>query len=210
MSTESQIRANRENSQHSTGPSTDAGKAASCQNNFRHGLAGLFRVLPSENQEDFDSLAAGLQAEHQPTTLTESMLVEKMAQHYWLSQRAQRLQDITLADDLPAAQQDREFALFLRYQTANDRAFHRALNDLLKLRAERRRTELGFESQQHKKAAESRRTAAENRKNDLHKFAVSLAEAKLDHQHLLNLNVEISNRRAAPGENFASAREKAA
>ena len=97
MSTDAQIRANQQNAQHSTGPSTDAGKAASCQNNFRHGLTGAFRVLPSENQEEFDRLAAGLQAEHQPTTLTELMLVEKMAQHYWLSQRAQRLQDMTLA-----------------------------------------------------------------------------------------------------------------
>jgi len=186
MSTESQIRANRENAQHSTGPKSEEGKAASCMNNFRHGFTGAFTVLPSEDQDEFDHLLCGLRAEHQPSTMTEKILVEKMAQHYWLSRRAQRLQDVTMADDLPAKDQDREFALFLRYQTTNDRAFHCALNDLLKLRAEKRRAEIGFESQQQRKALELRREAAEKRKQDRHKFDILLVQAKLDHQELLN------------------------
>ncbi|MBV9762410.1 MAG: hypothetical protein JO340_17750 [Acidobacteriaceae bacterium] len=182
MSTDAQIAANRANAQHSTGPVTDAGKAASCQNNFRHGMAGAFRVLPSEDQDEFDCLAAALRAEHQPATPTESLLVEKMAQHYWLSQRAQRLQDLTMADDLPAKDQDRQFSLFLRYQTTNDRAFHKSLNDLLKLRAEKRKMEIGFESQRQKQASLALRQSAENRRQELHKWAVMLAEAKLDHR----------------------------
>jgi hypothetical protein len=191
MSTEAQIRANQANAQHSTGPVTDSGKAASCLNNFRHGLAGAFRVLPSEDQDDFDALLCGLRAEHQPSTLTETLLVEKMAQHYWLSQRAQRLQDLTMAEDLPAKDQDRQFALFLRYQTTNDRAFHQCLNQLLKLRAERRRSAIGFESQRRHEAQESRRVAAEKRREDLHQWAVLLAEAKVNHQQVLTLNAEM-------------------
>ncbi|MBV9759138.1 MAG: hypothetical protein JO340_01125 [Acidobacteriaceae bacterium] len=196
MSTDAQIAANRANARHSTGPVTDAGKAASCRNNFRHGMAGAFSVLPSEDQDEFDALLCGLRAEHQPATLTESILVQKMAQHYWLSQRAQRLQDLTMAEDLPAKDQDRQFSLFLRYQTTNDRAFHKSLNDLLKLRAEQRRMEIGFESQRQKQAslalrqsAETRRLdeaarsqRAEDRKEQLHKWAVMLAEAKVDHR----------------------------
>jgi hypothetical protein len=197
MSTEAQTRANQQNAQHSTGPKSAEGKAASSMNNFRHGFAGAFTVLPSEHQDEFDHLACGLRAEHQPSTLTETILVEKMAQHYWLSQRAQRLQDITMAEpDLPAKDQDRQFALFLRYQTTNDRAFHRCLADLLKLKAERRKQEIGFESQQHKRADQSRREAAEKRKQERHKFDVLLAEAKVDHQLLLNLNLESTATRA--------------
>jgi hypothetical protein len=191
MSTESQIRANQANAQHSTGPATEAGKAASSMNNLRHGLTGAFHVLPSEDQEEFDHLAAALHAEHRPSTITECMLVEKMAQHYWLSQRAQRLQDVTMADDLPMRDQERQFALFLRYQTTNDRAFHRCLADLLKLKADRRKQEIGFESQQHKNAQESRREAAENRKQELHQWAVLLAEAKVSHQQVLTSNLEL-------------------
>ncbi len=38
MSSKFQINANRSNAQHSTGPKSDAGKAASSQNSFKHGL----------------------------------------------------------------------------------------------------------------------------------------------------------------------------
>ena len=39
------------------------------------------------------------------------------------------------------------FSLYLRYETTHTRAFHKSLNDLLKLRSERRKTENGFEAQ---------------------------------------------------------------
>jgi len=99
MSTEAQVRANQENAQHSTGPNTEAGKAASCLNNFRHGLTGnSFTVLDFEDQDEFDALLCGLRAEHQPSTLTETLLVQKMAQSYWLSKRALYLQDQCCTD----------------------------------------------------------------------------------------------------------------
>jgi hypothetical protein len=203
MSTEAQIRANRENAQHSTGPTTEAGKAASSINNFRHGLAGAFRVLPSEDQDEFDALLCGLKAEHKPATITECLLVEKMAQHYWLSQRAQRLQDLTMAEDLPAKDQDRQFALFLRYQTTNERAFHQCLNQLLKLRAEKRKAEIGFESQRRENAIVALRQSAENRKQERHKWDISLAEGKVNHQQVLTLNAEMNAHASAAAKKAA-------
>ncbi len=68
MSTPAQIAANKENAQHSTGPKTEAGKAASSINNFRHGLAGSFMIMDWENREDFDELFDSLRAEHKPTS----------------------------------------------------------------------------------------------------------------------------------------------
>ena len=202
MSTQAQVRANQENAQHSTGPSTKAGKAVSCLNNFRHGLAGnSFTVLDFEDQDEFDALLCGLRAEHQPSTLTETLLVQKMAQSYWLSKRALYLQDQCCTDEeLTLEQQEKQLALFIRYQTTNDRAFHRCLADLLKLKAEKRKAEIGFESQQHKKAQESRREAAEKRKQDHHKLDMLLAEAKLNHQELLNceLSFEVTGAPLAP------------
>ncbi len=193
MSTESQVRANRENAQHSTGPTTETGKAASCMNNFRFGFTGVFTVLESEDQDAFDHLFHGLSVEHQVKTMTERILVLKMAQHHWLSNRAQRLQDAVMDDSGSelGSSRNANSALFLRYQTTNDRAFTRALNDLLKLRAERRRAEIGFESQKQREAAESRREAAEKRKQELHKWAVMLAEAKVDHQIVLTNDREL-------------------
>ncbi|MGI8959899.1 MAG: hypothetical protein ACR2IV_09095, partial [Bryobacteraceae bacterium] len=84
-------------------------------------------------------------------------------------------------------------ALYLRYQTTNERAFHKCLNDLLKLRAETRKQEIGFESQTHKQADHTRREAAETRKQDLHRWAVLLAEAKVDHQLLQNSTLDRSS-----------------
>ncbi|MGI8959895.1 MAG: hypothetical protein ACR2IV_09075, partial [Bryobacteraceae bacterium] len=88
-------------------------------------------------------------------------------------------------------------ALYLRYQTTNERAFHKCLNDLLKLRAETRKQEIGFESQTHKQADHTRREFSENRKQDLHRWAVLLAEAKVDHQLLQTIMLRLDQTLAA-------------
>jgi hypothetical protein len=183
MSTDAQIAANQANSQHSTGPITDEGKAVSSQNNFKYGLTGhSFAVLEFENQDEYDHVLSGLRFEHQPATMTESILVEKMAQSYWLSKRALYLQDQCATDeDLTLEQQQKQLALFLRYQTTHDRAFRCALHDLLKLRAERTRAEIGFESQKA-------RAADETHKQEAHEARTRLAHAKAAH---LELDTEI-------------------
>ena len=192
MATEAQIRANHENAQHSTGPKTETGKAVSSRNNTRHGFTGAFFVLPSENQTQFADLLDGLRKEHAPSTITEALLVEAMAQSFWLVQRAIAFQNECLADpELSPAEQDKRLALYMRYQTTHDRAFHRSLNALLKVRAEKRKSEIGFESQRQKQAVIALRGSAEKRKQDVHQFAVLLSEAKLDHQMTLNSNREL-------------------
>ncbi len=162
---DARLQANRANAQLSNGPASPEGKAISSQNNFRHGLTGAFKVLPSETQQKFDQLLAALCDEYQPSTPTEDILVSKMAEHHWLSRRAQNLQDLNIEE--PNA-----FALYLRYQTTNDRAFLKCLNELAKLRAARLKAERGFESQ--KQAADS------------HAARVRLADARAEHLEIEN------------------------
>ena len=179
MSTPAQINANQANAEHSTGPKTEQGKAVSSLNNFRHGLAGVqFSVLPGESEEAYQALLTGLYEEHQPGTFTEKMLVEKLAQHFWLSQRAQRLADTAIGNE-------KQFALFLRYQTTNDRAFHKCLDQLLKLRAEKRKERmdeaaLSKRAEDSRKAFESQKQekAEEARKQELTQAKVRLVNAK--------------------------------
>ena len=198
MATESQIRANRQNAQHSTGPQSAEGKLASSQNNFRFGFTGAFHVLPTEDELEFESLRTGLLAEHQPTTQTERLLVDGLAEHYWLKQRAITLQNEILSGELSAPDPEKQLALFIRYQTTNDRAFHKCLDALLKLRAEKRKAQIGFdESQKLKEADQARKQSIENRKQDLHKIEILLAEAKVDHQQCLTRSVEFTMRHAA-------------
>ena len=81
MSSDAQIQANRENAKHSTGPTTDSGKAVSAQNARKHGFEAPFRVLPDEDREEYSALLQELRAEWSPITPTEMRLVTSMAQY---------------------------------------------------------------------------------------------------------------------------------
>jgi hypothetical protein len=153
QATKAQIRANRENAQHSTGPQTEAGKATVSQNRTTHGLnynAATFQVLPSENQFDYNALLQQLQEEHEPGTPTEHLLVLSMAQHRWLLDRATRLQDTCFDVETGEIADEKRFNLYQRYATTHERAFHKCLNDLLKLRIQTEKSAIGFESQKRK------------------------------------------------------------
>jgi hypothetical protein len=193
MSTPAQISANQSNSQYSTGPKTGAGKAASAQNNFRHGLVPgvAFKVLPNEDQAQFDQLLDALRSEHNPVTTTEAILVEGMAQAHWLGQRAASLESSCFDPQTGQITDGQQLALYLRYQNTHRRAFHKCLNDLLKVRAEKRKEQIGFESQQRAQEEHKRKQDKEERAKERHKWDIFLAEAKVDHQDLVNLNREM-------------------
>ena len=137
-----------------------------------------FFVLKTEDQAQYDALLAGFMDEYQPSTLTEKILVEQMAQHLWLSRRGQRL-----ADD--SMENEKQLAFFLRYQSTHERGFHKCLNQLLKLRAEKRKQRmdeaaLSQRAEDSRKAFESqkRKEAEETRKQELHEAKVRLTNAK--------------------------------
>ena len=179
MSTPAQVAANQTNAQHSSGPRTEEGKAASSQNNFRHGFTGSFQVLDWERQEDFTDLLARFCTEHQPTNPYETVLVERMAQHFWLSGRALRLQDQCLRPDLSAEEADKKLALYLRYGTTHDRTFRQLSEELRKGRNQIRKEQIGFESQKQQ-------AAQEVRKQEIHEARVRLVNSKADHIEIDN------------------------
>ncbi len=161
MSTPAQKDANRENASRSTGPLTAEGKSASSLNHLQHGLSGgVFRILPDESADAYQTLLAGLREEHQATTPTENILIESMARHHWLSRRAQSSQsNYFLNRDLTTGEL-KNLALYLRYQTTHERAFFKCLNELAKLRSEKRKHEIGFEREKRQEAETIRRQEA--------------------------------------------------
>lgn len=164
MATEAQIQANRANAEHSTGPRTEQGKANSCRNNIRWGFRGRFTVLANESQEEFDTLLDRLRAEQRPQCIAEDVLILQMAQHFWLTQRAQLLCDLALEQGTADANPDKTFSLWLRYQTTNQRGFHKCLDQLLKIRAQRFKEAIGFERQKEQsRAREQPETRAQAR-----------------------------------------------
>jgi len=88
MATKAQIAANRRNARKSTGPTSQAGKAASSMNNLRHGLRASTLILPHEAQEDFDEILAAMQQEYQPQSDSEHFLVKQAATARWNLRRA--------------------------------------------------------------------------------------------------------------------------
>jgi hypothetical protein len=176
------LNANRANAQLSTGPSLE-GRAISCLNHTLHGLArhgnGAFKLLTSEDPAGFEALTQSLVEEHQGATPTELILIQDIAESLWLAQRAQRLQDTCLDPDTGDIKDEKKFSLYLRYQTTHTRAFHKSLNDLLKLRAEQRRAANGFEAQKRKEE--------ENRRK-IERHAAQMAMKKAQTLHQIGAN----------------------
>jgi len=169
------LTANRANGARSKGALTAATKAVSAQNHTIHGLArhqnGTFKLLSSEDPIAFEALKQSLFDEHLPETTTESILVNNMAESNWLSSRAQRLQDTCMNPDTGEVSDEKKFSLYMRYQTTHVRAFNKSLSDLLKLRNEKRKAELGVEAQKRKEADQQA-------KNERHIARITHTEAQ--------------------------------
>ncbi len=150
MATPNQIAANKLNSQKSTGPTSAEGKKKSSMNRLSHGFASSATVMPGEDPEEFKALLDSLIAEHQPAGETEQILVEKMAVNTWLSQRAFRLQGYAFSAQMLQDEKfgiPKDLGLLIRYHSAAERAFHKAHAELVKTQKERKKSEIGFESQ---------------------------------------------------------------
>ena len=188
-SSPAQLAANKANAERSTGPKTEAGKAASALNNFKFGLTGsTFRVLNFERREEYDQLRKDLFAEWQPSTPTETMLVEKMIQHHWLSLRSLLLQDLCIDPTNPglgALHCEARLALYLRYQATHERAYYKALRELQALRAERHKSILRFESSQRKAEKAHDKLVADCRKEELRKARLELLNLQIESKKLL-------------------------
>jgi len=152
MATQAQTLANRTNAQASTGPRTPEGKLISRGNATKHGLAAAFRVLPNENQQEFDKLIAEYNRTFAPANIHERFLVEEMAQSRWRLARIRRLENEVVeqmvgsaspvdADSIIAAAllNNKAGALTVlhRYAVAAERSGHRAFQQLLALRKQR-------------------------------------------------------------------------
>jgi len=145
MSTKAQTNANRANAQKSTGPKSAEGKAKSSLNRVSHGFNSATLFLGGENREEFDALLSDLTTEFHPATPSEQILVEKMVQNQWNSLRALRFQSALLNASVSEGYVHPDLGLLIRYQTAADRAYHKAHGELLKAQKERLKSEIGFE-----------------------------------------------------------------
>ena len=114
-----------------------------------------------------------------------------MAESYWLANRAQTLQNACLDPQTGQIADASLFSLYFRYQTTHTRAFHKCLNDLLKLRSEKRKTENGFEAQNRKKEELRIKNERHEMKKEHHEWDIRLKDAAFCHrigQNVINFN----------------------
>jgi len=95
-------------------------------------------MMGIEDENEYKELVAQLHADFKPANVLEAMILERMAQHHWVVQRAIRLQTGCLEEALFIVE---NFNSLQRYHTSHERAFSRALADHLKLRIQRLKEE---------------------------------------------------------------------
>jgi hypothetical protein len=88
MTSPAQTAANRLNAALSTGPTSEAGKAAASYNALKHGLYARDVVLPGEDRAEYDAMLAELTEEFAPKGRYETTLVRRLADIWWRLGRA--------------------------------------------------------------------------------------------------------------------------
>lgn len=100
MSSQAKIEANRRNARRSTGPRTPEGKARSSRNALKHGLFAGDAVLPDEDRQAFLELLTALEADQQPASPLEQILLRQLAIAIWRLCRLNRIEVGVLSSGL--------------------------------------------------------------------------------------------------------------
>jgi len=132
-----QHEANRQNAQHSTGPTTPAGKAAIRFNALTYGLRTRATVLPSENAADYSQLWDELEAEWHPQTGTERYHLETMVTSQWLLARVAASEQKIYLDIAFGERQFKMLAYVAKQRAQPERSFRTAIADMKQSQKER-------------------------------------------------------------------------
>ena len=160
MASDAQIRANRANALHSTGPKTEEGKARISRNALVHG-ANFTTLMPGEDQAAFIELHTTYQEEFQPQTETDLFLVTRLTLAAWRLHRLAALETLVVSAHQPTysspnpaedpvarayirdSQNGNTLHKLARDQTILERSYFSALRALERRRP---RPEIGFEN----------------------------------------------------------------
>ncbi|HXK07175.1 MAG TPA: hypothetical protein VMS37_32575 [Verrucomicrobiae bacterium] len=155
MASSAQINAALANAQHSTGPRSAEGKAASSKNALKLGLYAQALILPGEDPEELLALSRDYTERFHPQTPIEQLFFDQLVCAEWLQRRYGRIEAQfyqTRVAALPAdtnsddaltqvfiqdAEGPRILDKIARRQEAAGRQYRRALSGLLRAIAER-------------------------------------------------------------------------
>ena len=142
MTSKRQIEANRRNAKKSTGPRSDAGKAAVALNGIKHGLLSRHVLIKGESEADLVGFGKRLRAQLAPVGELELLFADRIVSSAWRLRRALAVETALFdKEDTP----DRAFAgyaaqkmtILSRYESTLERGLFKALHELQRLQAER-------------------------------------------------------------------------
>jgi hypothetical protein len=131
----------RANSQHSTGPRTEAGKQRSSLNALSHGLTARTAVLPTEDPEAYQRHIQQFLDEYQPATATETQLTHEIANTAWRLNRIPLLEAELLSQNPNPQSLIPQLATLGLHGSRLSRQFQKALDQLRDIQEERHRLE---------------------------------------------------------------------
>jgi hypothetical protein len=141
MATAAQIAANRLNSLKSPGPRSEEGKAASRFNALQSGIHARSQVIPGENAEELEAMAASYREQYRPENPAEVFLVDRMIRADWELRRFERIEAELWEGEFnkgvrpaQAFAKNPAFVLLYRRMDAAERSFYRARKELQQMR----------------------------------------------------------------------------
>ncbi len=134
MTSPEKLNSNIQNAQHSTGPRTDAGKAAVARNAVTHGLTAQ-NIIPRTDDEktQFVAIRTEAFAECRPQGTTETLLVDRLIHARCSLLRATRLLgelETGTVEDATDPEKSKQINRLHRYVQMHERSQYRALQTL--------------------------------------------------------------------------------
>ena len=142
MATDLQFAANRANAQLSTGPLSEAGKAAVSQNAGKHYLTSKYLIILSGQEDDFAELESGLRSKLKPAGPLEELLFKRIVECAWNLERCRHaefelFQQIGAdRDPLSTTENAPQFDRIHRYARQSENSMYKAMRELGKLQSE--------------------------------------------------------------------------
>jgi hypothetical protein len=108
------------------------------QKRFKHALPAEDLVLPGECPASLDELRASLHDQYEPCNVTESILVNEIAEQFWRLRRMRGVETRALQPEMADQSIQTGLAAFVaRTMAAAERGMNRAIATLQKLQADR-------------------------------------------------------------------------
>lgn len=138
--TERQIESNRVNARLSTGPKTEAGKAASSQNSTRHALTARGLIIPAGHEQAFTDHEAGLRVSLRPATPLQEVIFARALESSWNLYRCRlaeaQLHSETGVDPLLDTDNSARYDRIRKYARQYELSMYKALRELGTLQTE--------------------------------------------------------------------------